>query len=236
MKPRYDVALLSVVSPWLSVYCSYLRKLLYCPAWLQLDLRCMLWWEVREIISENILLIISYHQPWRLSSPPPASSKSSSASLCSPVWLCTGSATVEVRWVGWNTMIQCLYSFLGLVWNDRFRDGIQGDKQRGGCWGAWLWDSDLYVHRLPHHPAQVRSSSRSPSLIFIHCFVSSYLIEGREVIQSTVIDAAFCIVASALLMTAGGFYIFHYYYSQDPWVYCFLILPGYWVNWYNKTL
>ena len=44
----------------------------------------------------------------------------------------------------------------------------------------------------------------SLSLIFIHCFVSSYLIEGREVIQSTVIDAAFCIVASALLMTAGG--------------------------------
>merc|ERR1712045_1026971 len=41
------------------------------------------------------------------------------------------------------------------------------------------------------------------------CIVSltillSYLIEGREVIQSTVIDAAFCIVASALLMTAGG--------------------------------
>ena len=32
----------------------------------------------------------------------------------------------------------------------------------------------------------------------------SYLIEGREVVQSTVIDAAFCIVGAALLMTAGG--------------------------------
>ena len=112
MKPRYDVALLSVVSPWLSVYCSYLRKLLYCPAWLQLDLRCMLWWEVREIISENILLIISYHQPWRLFSPPPASSKSSSASRCSPVWFCTGSGTGAVRWacfiIQYNTMIHIL--------------------------------------------------------------------------------------------------------------------------------
>ena len=28
--------------------------------------------------------------------------------------------------------------------------------------------------------------------------------EGREVVQSTVIDAAFCIVGAALLMTAGG--------------------------------
>merc|ERR1712062_604882 len=32
----------------------------------------------------------------------------------------------------------------------------------------------------------------------------SYLMEGREVVQSTVIDAAFCIVGAALLMTAGG--------------------------------
>jgi len=32
----------------------------------------------------------------------------------------------------------------------------------------------------------------------------SYLIEGREVVQSTVIDATFSFLAATLLMTAGG--------------------------------
>ena len=41
------------------------------------------------------------------------------------------------------------------------------------------------------------------------CIVSisillSYLIEGREVVQSTVIDATFSFLAATLLMTAGG--------------------------------
>ena len=34
--------------------------------------------------------------------------------------------------------------------------------------------------------------------------LASYLIEGREVVQSTVIDSAFCIIAAALLLTSGG--------------------------------
>ena len=34
--------------------------------------------------------------------------------------------------------------------------------------------------------------------------LASYLIEGREVVQSTVIDSAFCIIAAGLLMTSGG--------------------------------
>ena len=41
------------------------------------------------------------------------------------------------------------------------------------------------------------------------CIVSltillSYLMEGREVVQSTVVDAAFSFIAATLLMTAGG--------------------------------
>ena len=34
--------------------------------------------------------------------------------------------------------------------------------------------------------------------------LASYLIEGREVVQSTVIDSAFCIIAACLLLTSGG--------------------------------
>ena len=34
--------------------------------------------------------------------------------------------------------------------------------------------------------------------------LASYLIEGREIVQSTVIDATFCIIAAALLLTSGG--------------------------------
>ena len=34
--------------------------------------------------------------------------------------------------------------------------------------------------------------------------LASYLIEGREVVQSTVIDSAFCMIAAALLLTSGG--------------------------------
>ena len=60
----------------------------------------------------------------------------------------------------------------------------------------------------------LRSSSLSYylRLFSVSFIVFSYLIEGREVIQSTVIDATFCIVASALLMTAGGFCSYSYYY------------------------
>ena len=36
------------------------------------------------------------------------------------------------------------------------------------------------------------------------CFLFSYLIEGRRVVQATVLDCAFSFVAAALLMAAGG--------------------------------
>jgi hypothetical protein len=32
----------------------------------------------------------------------------------------------------------------------------------------------------------------------------SYLVEGRDRVQATVLDITFCFVAAALLMTAGG--------------------------------
>jgi hypothetical protein len=32
----------------------------------------------------------------------------------------------------------------------------------------------------------------------------SYLMEGREAVQCTVMDAAFCFIAATLLMCAGG--------------------------------
>jgi len=40
--------------------------------------------------------------------------------------------------------------------------------------------------------------------------LASYLIEGREVVQSTVIDSAFCIIAAGLLLTSGGMCCFTY--------------------------
>merc|ERR1711915_533732 len=40
--------------------------------------------------------------------------------------------------------------------------------------------------------------------------LASYLIEGREVVQSTVIDSAFCIIAATLLLTSGGMCCFTY--------------------------
>jgi len=38
----------------------------------------------------------------------------------------------------------------------------------------------------------------------------SYMVEGREVIQSTVLDIAFCFIAAILLVTAGGMACFTY--------------------------
>merc|ERR550519_735473 len=60
-----------------------------------------------------------------------------------------------------------------------------------------------------HVPSETDAEILGCGILTCMCIVSltillSYLLEGREVVQSTVIDAAFCIVASALLMTAGG--------------------------------
>ena len=32
----------------------------------------------------------------------------------------------------------------------------------------------------------------------------SYMVEGREAVQGTILDVAFCFIAAALLITAGG--------------------------------
>ena len=70
--------------------------------------------------------------------------------------------------------------------------------------GAWLWYSDLHGNCILHHPAKVRCEVVLAVFWLQPLSYFSYLMEGREVVQSTVIDAAFCIVGAALLMTAGG--------------------------------
>ena len=60
-----------------------------------------------------------------------------------------------------------------------------------------------------HVPSETDAEILGCGILTCMCIVSltillSYLLEGREVVQSTVVDSVFCFLAAALLLTAGG--------------------------------
>ena len=94
-----------------------------------------------------------------------------------------------------------------MVRDNRFRDGLQGNTVRGEL--IMLTSVSKSAPCTSLLSLQVDAEIIGCGSLTCMCIVSltillSYLIEGREVVQSTVIDAAFAFIAATLLMTAGG--------------------------------
>eukprot|EP00092_Neocalanus_flemingeri_P008823 GFUD01009496.1.p1 GENE.GFUD01009496.1~~GFUD01009496.1.p1 ORF type:complete len:171 (-),score=30.23 GFUD01009496.1:134-646(-) len=87
------------------------------------------------------------------------------------------------------------------------RIGNQGSQ-------VWFGTADFEMN-YKNTPSEVDAEVLGVGILTCMSIVSlsilaSYLIEGREVVQSTVIDAAFCIIAATLLLTSGGMTCFTY--------------------------
>ena len=76
------------------------------------------------------------------------------------------------------------------------RDELQEREVGGGCRGE--------EDPGPHHGQIIGCGTLTCMAVVTLTILLSYLKEGREVVQATILDVAFCFTAAAMLITAGG--------------------------------